>query len=128
MKKALVAVLVALAAGSAMAADSSATSAVNGTGAAFQGQAQAVLPGQTITLNIGGGQPPSITQTANTAPPGTSSTSASSSLSIGATLGTGTGATSGFTQTLNGAVPTTSVPLAPSQLNNAAHANGIVGF
>ena len=131
MKLALVVALMSLswvAASEAQAAGSAATSTVTGTGASFQGQAQAVLPGQTVTLNIGGGQPPSIVQTTNTTPAGTSSTSASASLSVGATLGGGFGSTSGLAQTLNGAVPTGSVPLAPAQLNNAAHSNGIVGF
>jgi hypothetical protein len=132
MKAALVVAALSLtwlAASEAQAADSSATSTVSGTGAAFQGQAQAVLPGQTVTLNIGGGAPPSIIQTTNTAAPGTSSTSASASLSVGATLGGGFGNTSGLTNTLNGAVPTTgALPITPAGLSNAAHANGIVGF
>ena len=110
----------------AMAAGSGASSSVNGTGAAIQGQAQAVLPGQTVTLNIGGGQPPSLIQSANTAPPGTASTSTSVSLSVGGILGGGFGQTSGATQTLNGAVPTTT--LSPTNLNGQAHANGILGF
>jgi hypothetical protein len=134
MKTALIALLAALGiigtANTATAAGSAATSTVTGTGAQFNGQAQAVLPGQTVTLNVSSGSTPTIVQTTNTAPAGTASTSASASLSVGAVVGGGFGNTSGVTSTLNGAVPiSTLTPLTTSgALNNAAHANGIVGF
>jgi hypothetical protein len=133
MKAALIAAALSLAwlgaSEAAYAAGSAATSSVTGTGASFQGQAQAVLPGQTVTLNIGGGQPPSIIQSTNTAPAGTASTSGSASLSVGAVVGGGFGSTSGVTSTLNGAVPISpTTTLTPATLGNTAHLNGSVGF
>ena len=110
----------------------SATSAVNGTGSQFNGQVQASLPGQTVTLGISGSNgvvsPPTVTQTPNTNAPGTGTTSASVSLSLGAALGGGFGNTSGLTNTQLGAVPTTGAPVTPATLSGAAHANGIAGF
>lgn len=110
----------------------SATSAVNGTGSQFNGQIQASLPGQTVTLGISGNNgvvaPPVITQTPNTQAPGTGTTSASVSLSLGSALGGGVGNTSGLTSTQLGAVPTGGAPLTPTGLNGAAHVNGIAGF
>ena len=110
----------------------SATSAVNGTGSQFNGQIQASLPGQTVTLGISGNNgvvaPPVITQTPNTNAPGTGTTSASVSLSLGSALGGGVGNSSGLTSTQLGAVPTGSAPLTPTGLNGAAHVNGIAGF